>query len=199
MLFKFQISGASQQHLDRRLPSVPILSSPVRTTTLVKWMYFLLDTVLPWASHVHASVQRRELGFTPVEVNASDTRNKADKSAKVGMGGKLSNGIKELANNTALGVGQDGHRKRVCCPLPQAVPHFTSLPIKQRYIEVQGLLSNVGLMMSSRGTGALHGERVLLTSVQSRATPSHDPFKLELWLGVLRVVLALLLPSLLCS
>ena len=55
----------------------------------------------------------RELGFIPVEVNASDTRNKADKSAKAGMGGKLSNAIKELANNTALGVAQDGRRKRV--------------------------------------------------------------------------------------
>lgn len=132
MLFKSQVSGASQQHLNRRLPSVPILSSPVQTTKLVQQMYLLLDTMLPWASHSYASMQCRELGFTPVEVNASDTRNKADKSAKVGMGGKLSNGIKELANNTALGLGQDGHRKRVCCPLPQAVPHFTSLPIEQQ-------------------------------------------------------------------
>ena len=49
-----------------------------------------------------------------MDVNASDTRNKADKSAKAGMGGKLSNAIKELANNTALGVAQDGRRKRVC-------------------------------------------------------------------------------------
>lgn len=48
-----------------------------------------------------------------MEVNASDTRNKADKSAKTGMGGKLSNTIKELVNNTALGVARDGHRKRV--------------------------------------------------------------------------------------
>jgi hypothetical protein len=48
-----------------------------------------------------------------VEVNASDTRNKADKSAKTGMGGKLSNIIKELVNNTALGIVRDGHRKRV--------------------------------------------------------------------------------------
>ena len=49
----------------------------------------------------------------PVEVNASDTRNKADKSAKTGMGGKLSNAIKELANNTALNMAQDGRRKKV--------------------------------------------------------------------------------------
>lgn len=48
-----------------------------------------------------------------MEVNASDTRNKADKSAKAGMGGKLSNAIKELADNTALGLAQDGRRKRV--------------------------------------------------------------------------------------
>ena len=42
-----------------------------------------------------------------------DTRNKADKSAKAGMGGKLSNAIKELANNTALNMAQDGQRKKV--------------------------------------------------------------------------------------
>ncbi|CAK0781580.1 hypothetical protein CVIRNUC_005412 [Coccomyxa viridis] len=60
-----------------------------------------------------AMIVARELGFMPVEVNASDTRNKADKSAKTGMGGKLSNAIKELANNTALNMAQDGRRKRM--------------------------------------------------------------------------------------
>ena len=56
---------------------------------------------------------RREQGFIPVEVNASDTRNKADKSAKTGVNGKLANSIKELATNTALGRGADGRRKKV--------------------------------------------------------------------------------------
>ena len=116
-------------------------------------------------------MQCRELGFTPVEVNASDTRNKADKSAKVGMGGKLSNGIKELANNTALGVGQDGHRKRVCCPLPQAVPHFMSLPMEQQSAR---FTVNLGSKTSSRCIRAHHGERVLLTSVRLSATLSND-------------------------
>ena len=69
----------------------------------------------------------RELGLIPVEVNASDTRNKADKSAKAGMGGKLSNAIKELANNTALGLTEDGHRKRVCCALMR-LPHISASP-----------------------------------------------------------------------
>ena len=71
----------------------------------------------------------RELGFIPVEVNASDTRNKADKSAKAGMGGKLSNAIKELANNTALGVAQDGRRKRVRYTLT-ARTHLTLLSVR---------------------------------------------------------------------
>ena len=67
----------------------------------------------------------RELGFIPVEVNASDTRNKADKSAKAGMGGKLSNAIKELANNTALNMAQDGQRKkaRPRRPMRCGLPH----------------------------------------------------------------------------
>ena len=54
-----------------------------------------------------------------MEVNASDTRNKSDKSALKGVAGKLSNAIRELATNTAIGVGADGKAKRVCptlCP-----------------------------------------------------------------------------------
>lgn len=60
-----------------------------------------------------ASPACRELGFLPVEVNASDTRNKSDKSALKGVAGKLSNSIRELATNTAIGVGTDGKPKRV--------------------------------------------------------------------------------------
>ncbi len=55
----------------------------------------------------------RELGFTPVEVNASDTRNKADSSALKGIGAKLANSIKELATNTAIGMGADHKPKKV--------------------------------------------------------------------------------------
>ncbi len=55
----------------------------------------------------------RELGFTPVEVNASDTRNKADNSALKGVGAKLANSIKELATNTAIGMGADHKPKKV--------------------------------------------------------------------------------------
>jgi hypothetical protein len=62
------------------------------------------------------------LGFIPVEVNASDTRNKADKNAKLGIGGKLANSIKELATNRALGAGADGQEKKV-----PAWPSFCAL------------------------------------------------------------------------
>lgn len=55
----------------------------------------------------------RELGFTPVEVNASDTRNKADASALKGVAGKLANSIRELATNAAIGTGLDGKCKKV--------------------------------------------------------------------------------------
>ena len=57
-----------------------------------------------------------------MEVNASDTRNKADKGAKTGVAGKLSNQIKVLVGNTALGTAADGTKKRVC---PAALLHFT--------------------------------------------------------------------------
>lgn len=56
----------------------------------------------------------RELGFTPVEVNASDTRNKADSSALKGIGAKLANSIKELATNTAIGLDANNNPKKVC-------------------------------------------------------------------------------------
>lgn len=39
-----------------------------------------------------------------VEVNASDTRNKSDKSALKGVGGKLSNSIREMATNASLNM-----------------------------------------------------------------------------------------------
>ncbi|DBA70377.1 hypothetical protein WJX79_010688 [Trebouxia sp. C0005] len=61
-----------------------------------------------------ASIISRELGFTPVEVNASDTRNKADNSALKGVGAKLANSIKELATNTAIGAGADHKPKKIC-------------------------------------------------------------------------------------
>ena len=53
-----------------------------------------------------------------MEVNASDTRNKADNSALKGVGAKLANSIKELATNTAIGLGADHQPKKVsCCPV----------------------------------------------------------------------------------
>ncbi|DBA97121.1 TPA: hypothetical protein ACH3X1_014891 [Trebouxia sp. C0004] len=61
-----------------------------------------------------ASIISRELGFTAVEVNASDTRNKADNSALKGVGAKLANSIKELATNTAIGMGADHKPKKIC-------------------------------------------------------------------------------------
>ena len=60
-----------------------------------------------------------------MEVNASDTRNKADKGAKTGVAGKLSNAIKVLVGNTALGTAADGTKKRVR-PLR---PHLVPLPV----------------------------------------------------------------------
>ena len=48
-----------------------------------------------------------------MEVNASDTRNKADASALKGVGAKLANSIKELSTNSAIGLGADDKPKRV--------------------------------------------------------------------------------------
>lgn len=50
----------------------------------------------------------RECGFEVVEVNASDTRSKADSSALKGIGGKLANMVKELTTNKSMGFGGGG-------------------------------------------------------------------------------------------
>ena len=44
----------------------------------------------------------REAGFDAIEVNASDTRNRADKIGKGGIAGKRSNQIKALCQNTSV-------------------------------------------------------------------------------------------------
>ena len=45
----------------------------------------------------------RECGFLPIEVNASDSRGKADSDVRGGIAGKLSNALRELATNRTLG------------------------------------------------------------------------------------------------
>jgi len=63
---------------------------------------------------------RRALGYQPVDINASDTRNKADSKITGGMAGKLANAVKEMCTNTAIGSDAQGRRKRVPPPL---LPH----------------------------------------------------------------------------
>lgn len=62
---------------------------------------------------LHCSI--RELGYLPIEINASDTRNKADNKITGGMGGKLANAVKEMCTNTAIGRDEKGQKKRVSC------------------------------------------------------------------------------------
>lgn len=47
------------------------------------------------------------------QVNASDTRGKADASVLKGVGGKLANAVKELSTNTAVSYDARGNRKKV--------------------------------------------------------------------------------------
>lgn len=48
-----------------------------------------------------------------LQVNASDARGKSDASALKGVGGKLSNAIKEMSTNTAVSYDKKGQRKKV--------------------------------------------------------------------------------------
>ena len=55
----------------------------------------------------------RELGFEPVEVNASDARGKSDSNTLNGMGGKLANVVKELVTNHKMSFNTT-ERKKIC-------------------------------------------------------------------------------------
>ncbi|GBG80878.1 hypothetical protein CBR_g31434 [Chara braunii] len=52
------------------------------------------------------------LGMDVVEVNASDNRSKADTSVLKGIGGKMSNAVKEMVNNKPLSVTEGGQQAR---------------------------------------------------------------------------------------
>lgn len=49
------------------------------------------------------------------QVNASDSRGKADSSVLKGVAGKLANSVKELSTNRAISYDKQGRRKKVCC------------------------------------------------------------------------------------
>ena len=55
----------------------------------------------------------RELGFEPIEVNASDARGKSDSSALKGVGGKLANVVKALVTNHNVSFNTT-NRKKLC-------------------------------------------------------------------------------------
>eukprot|EP00257_Ricinus_communis_P013859 XP_015571395.1 replication factor C subunit 1 isoform X2 [Ricinus communis] len=54
-----------------------------------------------------AKLVAQMLGFQAIEVNASDSRGKADSKINKGIGGSNANCIKELVSNEALGVNMD--------------------------------------------------------------------------------------------
>ncbi|XP_009626890.1 replication factor C subunit 1 isoform X2 [Nicotiana tabacum] len=62
-----------------------------------------------------AKVVSQLLGFQTIEVNASDSRGKADSKIEKGIGGSTANSIKELVSNESLGanIGRSHHQKTV--------------------------------------------------------------------------------------
>ncbi|KAJ8560800.1 hypothetical protein K7X08_022660 [Anisodus acutangulus] len=62
-----------------------------------------------------AKVVSQLLGFQTIEVNASDSRGKADSKIEKGIGGSTANSIKELVSNESLSanVGRSHHQKTV--------------------------------------------------------------------------------------
>ena len=58
-----------------------------------------------------AIIVSKSLGFNVVEINASDTRNQAEKDVNKGMNGRTANMIKEMVTNKVLGGGQLKNRQ----------------------------------------------------------------------------------------
>ncbi|KAK1309809.1 hypothetical protein QJS10_CPA08g00009 [Acorus calamus] len=54
-----------------------------------------------------AKLVSQMLGFEAIEVNASDSRGKADSKIFKGIGGSTANSVKELISNEALNIGKD--------------------------------------------------------------------------------------------
>lgn len=61
-----------------------------------------------------ALIIARECGYEPVEVNASDTRSKSDASVLKGIGGKLSNAIREMSTNSSLNLQGARNKQKLC-------------------------------------------------------------------------------------
>ena len=59
-----------------------------------------------------ATIMSRSLGFSIVEINASDTRNQAEKDVNKGINGRLANVIKEMVTNRTIGVAGGGNQRR---------------------------------------------------------------------------------------
>lgn len=63
-----------------------------------------------------ALIIAKECGYEPIEVNASDTRSKSDSSVLKGIGGKLSNIVREMSTNSSLNLqASQGKKVRNCC------------------------------------------------------------------------------------
>lgn len=61
-----------------------------------------------------ALIIARECGYEPIEVNASDTRSKSDSSVLKGIGGKLSNTIREMSTNASLNLQGSRNKQKLC-------------------------------------------------------------------------------------
>lgn len=60
-----------------------------------------------------ALIIAKECGYEPIEVNASDTRSKSDSSILKGIGGKLSNIVREMSTNSSLNLQGRSKGKKV--------------------------------------------------------------------------------------
>ena len=76
------------------------------------------------------------MGFELVEVNASDARGKSDSKTKNGIDGKMSNRIKELVTNTAIGVGNGDTSTRKQVVVMDEVDGMSGMPLHSKTILV---------------------------------------------------------------
>jgi replication factor C subunit 1 len=113
-LLKHWLGSWEDVHLHGAAPSVPPSYRGKMKPDDLKKKAVLLSGPPGIGKTSSALIVCRELGFEPVEVNASDARGKSDASALKGVGGKLANAVKEMTTNTAVSYDRQGHRKKLC-------------------------------------------------------------------------------------
>lgn len=116
-LFRHWLQEWEPVHIHKMEPTAPPGTGKKDRSADMKKKAVLLSGPPGIGKTSAALLVTEELGYQAVEVNASDTRSKADASAVKGIAGKLANSLKVLSMNTAISFDgkKKGHDSKKLC------------------------------------------------------------------------------------